>query len=160
MTTLSYHLAQINAAPLLAPIDDPQIADFANAIAQINALAEQADGFVWRLVSDEGEDATGIRIDDDPLVIVNMSVWESMDALYKYVYNSNHAQFFARRREWFRKWDKPSPVMWWIPVGTMPTLEEAIERIDYMALNGPTPYAFNFKQRFTPEEASAYVIAD
>ncbi len=109
MTT--YHLAQINAAPLIAPLDDPRVAEFAEAVAEINALAEAAPGFVWRLKDDDGNDATGIRVDDNPLVIVNMSVWESIDALYRYVYNSNHAAFFQRRREWFKKWDKPSPVL-------------------------------------------------
>lgn len=149
-----YHIAQFNAAPLVAPIDDPQVAEFAAAIAEINALAEAAPGFVWRLKDDDGDDATGIRVDDNPLVIVNMSVWENLEALYRYVYNSDHAAYFRRRREWFTKWDKPSPVLWWVPAGEYPTLADAMARVEHLAAHGPTPYAFNFKQQFTPEEAA------
>ena len=153
-----YQLAELNAAPLVAPIDDPKVAEFAAALDEINALAEATPGFVWRLKDDDGNDATGIRIDDNPLVIVNMSVWEDIDALYRYVYNTNHGEFFKRRREWFTRWDKPSPVMWWVPAGEYPTVEDAMLRVNHLAEHGATPYAFGFRQRFTAEEAAAYKL--
>jgi hypothetical protein len=152
----TYHLAQLNAAPLIAPMDDPLVAEFVAALDQINALAEGSPGFVWRLKDENGDNAAGIRIDDNPNMLVNVSVWENIDALYAYVYNSDHGAFFRRRREWFTKWDKPSPVMWWIPAGEHPTITDAMVRVNHMAEHGPTPYAFNFKQRFTPAEAAAF----
>ena len=150
-----YHLAQLNAAVLLAPIDDPKIADFVGALEQINALAEATPGFVWRLQTEDG-DATSIRISDDPHLVVNMSVWEDVDALYQYVYKSNHTDFFSRRREWFKKWDRPSPVLWWIAANHRPTIEEALEKIAHIEDYGPTPFAFNFKQRFSVEDMLSY----
>lgn len=152
----AYHIAQFNAAPLIAPIDDPRTKEFADAIDAINALAEASPGFVWRMQTEDG-DATGIRIDDNPQMLVNMSVWEDIDALYKYAYKSDHASFFKRRREWFNRWDRPSPVLWWIPEGYIPTLDDALERLSHLEAEGPTPYAFNFKTRFTAEEAAVYV---
>lgn len=152
-----YHLAQLNAAPLIAPMDDPQVAEFVNALDEINALAEQSEGFVWRLVGD-GNNATDIRISDDPNLLVNMSVWENIESLYRYVYKSNHGAFFKRRRAWFTHWEKPSPVLWWIPAGHHPTLEEAVARVEYMAKHGATPYAFDFKTRFEAHEAESYQV--
>lgn len=149
-----YHLAQLNHARMVAPTDDPRVADFMNALDEINALAEASEGFVWRLVGD-GNNATDIRFFEDPQWLVNMSVWENVESLYKYAYKSDHASFFARRREWFTRAEKPSPVLWWIPEGHIPTLTEAFERVDHLAEHGPTPVAFNFKTRFTVEEMLA-----
>lgn len=154
---MTYHLAQLNAAVLVAPIDDPQVAEFVNALDRINALAEQTDGFIWRLQTEDG-DATAIRLDDNPQLLVNMSVWRDLDALYQYVYKSDHGSFFARRREWFTKWDKPSPVLWWVPEDHTPTVKEAKEKAEYLQANGPTPLAFNFKNRFTVEDMLAFVV--
>lgn len=150
--TSVYHLAQINIAHLVAPVDDPKVADFINALDEINRLAEHSKGFIWRLVGDGGN-ATDIRISDDPQLLVNMSVWQDIDSLYQYVYKSDHHQFFRRRREWFTRWEKPSPVLWWIPAGHQPTLEEAMDRIDYLAEHGATVFAFDFKTRFMPESS-------
>jgi hypothetical protein len=150
-----YQLAQINAAPLLFPIDDPKIVDFVNNLVRINALAEQSEGFVWRLVG-EGNDATDIRLSDDPNLLVNISVWENVESLYKFTHNTAHIDFFKRRREWFTKWSRPSPVLWWIPEGEYPTLADVHERIDYMEIYGATPYAFNFKVRYTIAEMLEY----
>ena len=149
-----YHLAQLNSARMIAPTDDPQVAEFMNALDEINALAELSAGFVWRMVGD-GNNATDIQISDDPQLLVNMSVWESIESLYKYAYKSDHARFFARRREWFTRSEKPSPVLWWVPAKHTPTLEEALARVDYLAEHGPTPFAFNFKTTFTVEEMLA-----
>ncbi|MFZ4826717.1 MAG: DUF3291 domain-containing protein [Phototrophicaceae bacterium] len=153
MTT--YHLTQINHARLIAPIEDPRIADFRNALDEINHLAEQTEGFVWRLVG-TGNDATDIQLFDDPMVIVNMSVWETIDALFAFTYRSQHVDFYRRRREWFDAHTLPTPVLWWNPRGYIPSLKDAHQRIDYMAQHGATPYAFNFKQRFSSEEAEHY----
>ncbi len=153
-----YQLAQINVARLIAPLGSPQVAEFEQNLQRINTLAEQTPGFVWRLQSDDG-DATAFRISDDPLVIVNMSVWQDIEALYRFTYNSEHQQFFARRREWLTRWDRPSPVLWWVPAETQPTLEEAQERINHFAAHGATPYAFDFKQRFSAEQWQAHLAA-
>jgi len=155
---MTYHIAQINVALALAPMDDPRMADFANALDKINALAEKSPGFVWRLKDDSGN-ATDFRITDIDNLLVNMSVWENIDALYQYAYKSHHVDYFSRRREWFTRWEKPSPVLWWVSVGHQPTLPEALARINYMHAHGPTPHAFDFKQRFTVDEMLAYTPA-
>ncbi len=86
---MNYHLAQINIGRLVAPLDDPKIAKFVAQLGPINALADSASGFVWRLQSESGN-ATDIAYNDDPFVIVNMSVWESVEALREFAYKSNH----------------------------------------------------------------------
>ena len=151
---MTYHLAQINIARLLAPIDDPQIADFVANLDRINAVADAAPGFVWRLQTEDG-DATALRVFDDPMFIINMSVWENAETLFEYVYSSDHVDIFRRRAEWFSKMDKPHMVMWWIPAGTIPSIEEAKEKLEYIHAHGPTPQAFTFKKRFTVEEMLA-----
>src|SRR4051794_23521551 len=107
-------LAQINIARLIAPIDDPRIADFVAQLEPINALAEQAPGFVWRLQSASGN-ATDMSYNDDPFIIVNMSVWKSVEALRDYTYTSKHVEVFRDRARWFEKADQPHYCLWWIP---------------------------------------------
>lgn len=145
-----YHLAQINIARMLGPIDSPVMADFVADLDRINTLAENASGFVWRLKTDSG-DATSIRPFDDDFIIVNMSVWTNVEALFQYAYYSGHADVYRRRAEWFEKMTMPAVVMWWIPVGHIPTVDEAKAKLDYLAEHGPTAQAFTFKQRFMPE---------
>lgn len=151
----NYHLAQINIGKVLYPVDDPRMAGFTDNLDKINALAEATEGFVWRLKTDEGN-ATSIHAFDDPMLLLNMSVWEDIEALYRYAYKSEHGEFFARRREWFTKIELPTPVLWWIPAGHIPTVEEAKERIYYLAANGANPYAFNFKERYTIAELETF----
>jgi Domain of unknown function (DUF3291) len=115
---MSHHLAQVNIAKLLAPIDSPQIADFFNALDEVNALAESSPGFVWRLVGD-GNDATSLRPFDDPDTIVNMSVWESPEQLKTYAYRGLHVEFFKRRHEWFHTTDR-AVAAWWVNAGQIP----------------------------------------
>jgi hypothetical protein len=146
-----YHLAQINIGVVLYPVDDPRMAGFMDNLDKINALAEATEGFVWRLKADEGN-ATSIHAFDDPMLLLNISVWKDIEALYRYAYKSEHGEFFARRREWFGKIDLPTPVLWWIDAGHIPTPEEAKERIYYLAANGASPYAFTFKQRYSSVE--------
>lgn len=144
-----YHLAQLNIARARAPMDHETMADFFNNLEAINVLGEQSPGFVWRLKDDSGN-ATNFKVSDDPLVFVNLTVWESIDDLYAFVYRTQHTSYFKRRFEWFERWSGPSVVMWWQPAGTEPTLEDAMSRLDMLATKGPTQDAFSFKQRFDP----------
>jgi len=142
-----FHLAQVNVARLLAPIDDPLIADFVAQLDAVNALADASPGFAWRLKDDSGN-ATSIPAFDDPRMIINMSVWESLEALRDYVYRSDHTKVLTRRREWFEKLDRPHLALWWIAAGTLPTVEEATRRLQILAERGPSADAFTFRDRF------------
>ncbi|NNE96607.1 MAG: DUF3291 domain-containing protein [Acidimicrobiales bacterium] len=145
-----WHLAQINIGRLKHPTDDPRVAEFMDNLDFINELAEKSPGFVWRLQDDSGN-ATAIRAFDDESILPNLTVWESIDALKAYVFKTDHAAFLRRRREWFEPMhDLPVLTMWWIPSGHVPTLEEAKERIDHLADNGPTQHAFTFHPHFDP----------
>jgi hypothetical protein len=142
----------MNVGTTLYDLDDPRIADFMNNLDQINALAEASPGFVWRLKG-EGNNATDIKPSDDPHFIVNMSVWESMPALFDFVYKSNHRGFMVRRREWFAKPEGPYQVLWWVHKGHAPTVAEGLKRLGHLAEHGPTPYAFTFKTAFPESDA-------
>jgi len=144
---MTYHLAQINIARLIAPLDDPKIAEFVAELEPINALADKAPGFLWRLQSESGN-ATDIAYCDDPFIIVNMSVWESIEALRNFAYKSDHARVFRDRAKWFERMTQPNYCLWWIPAGHIPTVAEARERLRHYQLNGATPYSFWFSQHF------------
>ena len=124
------------------------MADFVAQLDEINALAEASPGFVWRL-QDEAGDATAIRPFEDDSLMINMSVWESREALWRFVYDSEHLAVMRRRREWFERM-KVFMALWWIPAGTLPTLEDARERLTALEAHGPMPYAFSFKRPFSP----------
>jgi hypothetical protein len=152
---MNFHLAQINIGRLVAPIDDPQIADFVSQLDPVNALADAASGFVWRLQSSSGN-ATDIAYNDDPFVIVNMSVWQSVEALRDFVYTSRHIDVFRDRAKWFEKMDKPHYCLWWVPAGYIPTVAEGRERLEHYQQHGPTPFSFWFSKLFpAPIEQSA-----
>lgn len=151
---MKYHLAQINIGKMLAPADSPLMAEFMDNLDHINGLAEQSEGFVWRL-RDDSNNATSIRIFDDEFIIVNISVWENMETLGKFVYQTVHADFLRRRKSWFEKMDKQYLALWYIPAGTTPSLAEAIERLEHIRMHGETPYAFGFRKNFTVEETMA-----
>ena len=148
------HLAQLNVGRLRAPMDDPLIDDFRTNLDPINALAEASPGFVWRLQSESGN-ATDIKPFGDDLEIVNLTVWESVDALADYVYRSGHVAFLRRRREFFEAPTQPIQCLWWIPEGSIPTVDEALERLEHLRSHGPTPTAFTFRQRFEPGDVRA-----
>jgi len=151
----NFHLAQINIGRIRAPlITDPIMKDFVDQLDTINALAEATPGFVWRLQSESGN-ATDILIYEDERLLLNMSVWESVDALFNYAYASDHTDFFRRRGEWFERMTTPHMALWWIPAGTLPTPHEGKHRIEYLTEHGPTPYAFTFKQRFPVPDQDA-----
>lgn len=137
------NLAQFNVAKLVAPTDDPAVAEFMDALGPINALADEALGFVWRLQTDEG-DATSVKAFDDDLIILNFSVWGSVESLRAYVYKSEHLEYLRRRREWFEANTEPHLVLWWIPVDHTPDVTEAVERLEQLRRDGPSDDVFTF----------------
>ncbi len=150
---MSWHLAQVNIARFRKPADDPANADFIAALDHVNALAEASPGFVWRLTG-EGNSAVDLQPFDDPNIAINMSVWESVDALAAFAYrNMDHRGVMRRRREWFEE----MPVymaLWWVPAGTTPAIMEAKQRLGLLESHGPTPDAFTFRQPFPPPGGS------
>ena len=142
-----HHLAQINIARMLAPIDDPVMADFVAQLPPINALAEKSPGFVWRLQSESGN-ATSIKVYDDDMIIINLTVWESVEALRQYVYRSAHSSLMRDRKRWFAKFDGPYYAMWWISAGHLPDPQEGKERLEHLQKHGDSAYAFSFKNVF------------
>ncbi len=145
---MTYQLAQVNIARMLAPLDDPVMTDFVNNLDRINAVAERSEGFVWRLV-DDANNATSLRIIDDEYLIVNMSVWESMDHLFSFTYQSDHLEIFKRKKEWFSRIAKAHLACWWVAENYKPTIRDAEQRLEYLDVHGETPLAFTFKKRFT-----------
>ena len=142
----TYELAQLNIAAMRAPLDSPQMADFVANLDRINALAEAAPGFVWRLQGDSGN-ATALRpFGDDTLV--NLSVWSSVEALSDYVYKSAHVDIMKRRKEWFARTPEATTVLWWVPQGHRPDENEALQKLQTLLAMGPSDKAFGFKQTF------------
>jgi hypothetical protein len=140
------HIAQLNIATLVAPLDSPELKDFVDLLEEINELADRSDGFVWRL-QDENGDATAIR-PFGPDVIVNLTMWESIEALYAYTYRTAHLKVLQRRREWFVRSARPHLVLWWMAEGERPTVAEAARRLALLENDGPTPSAFTFRNQF------------
>lgn len=144
-----WHLAQFNVARCLFPLEDPRMAGFTGRLAEINALGDTAPGFVWRLQG-EGGTSSELQFTRDPMIIVNLTAWASVDELWAYTYQSEHRTLFAERNGWFERLDGPSLVMWWIPVGDIPTAQEGFVRLARLKAEGPTQEAFTFKHRFDP----------
>jgi hypothetical protein len=151
-----YHIAQLNIATFRAPVDSAEMAGFMALLAPLNALADAAPGFVWRLRSENSDDATDIRPYDDVTVGVNMSVWTSLSALRDYVYSTVHLDAVRQRREWFHRMAEPHLVLWWLPAGSLPTVDEAMARLEHLRAQGPGPRAFTFREPYpSPEQAPA-----
>lgn len=148
-----HHLAQLNIGTVRAPVDHPSMAGFTNRLDEINELADAAPGFVWRLQTDEGN-ATAIHAFDDPMLLVNLSVWESIEALHEFTYRSAHRDLLRGRTEWFHRRDGHHQVLWWVPTGSLPSVEEAKRRLAHLEAHGPTPEAFTFTDRFEPPDAA------
>jgi hypothetical protein len=150
---MAFHLAQLNVGRLLHPADHPQIKEFMDGLDHINALADQSPGFVWRLQSESGN-ATDVHHpwSQDPFALVNMSVWESPEDLKQFVYRSGHLEYYLKRADWFEKPTQAHYVLWWVPAGHIPSLDEARERLEHYRLHGATPHAFWFGKLF-PEPA-------
>jgi hypothetical protein len=148
MTTTTFHLAQVNLGRLRYPLDDERMAEFVEALGPINEAAEASPGFVWRLTDDSGQSSSYVEVSDDPLLAINLSVWQSPDALRAYVHRSEHVSFLRRRREWFQPFDGVHAACWWVPAGHIPTVDEALERLAELEANGPTERTFDFRGRF------------
>jgi Domain of unknown function (DUF3291) len=148
----AWHVAQLNVGRMVAPTSAPEIADFMAALDPINALADAAPGFVWRLQTGAGN-ATDIHAFDDELLLLNMSVWESIESLRAFTYTTAHTDVLRRRREWFERLDVAHVVLWWVPAGHIPSVGEAIERLERLRRDGPTPAAFTFRVPFEADAA-------
>lgn len=149
-----HHLAQCNVATMLADADDPVMAGFFERLDELNALADNSPGFIWRLQDDDG-DATAIRVFDNPRILFNLSVWESAEALEVYVYRSDHVSAVRRRMSWFEPATRSPLVLWWIPAGHLPDVEEARQRLELLWQGGPQPAAFTFSKRFAADGTPA-----
>jgi len=145
MNETRQHLAQLNIGRLRYEIDDPRMGDFVNNLGLVNGLADRAPGFVWRY-QDASGNATDTRpYEDDPRMAINLSVWESVGALERFVWETIHKRFYGRREEWFEKPEGPYFVMWWVPVGHEPTVQEAAERLENLKRYGPSDHAFGWE---------------
>jgi Domain of unknown function (DUF3291) len=142
-------LAQVNLARLRFGPDSARMREFVEAVARINRLADSSAGFVWRYGTSDAHlsvaEETG-----DPLMIINLSVWESYEHLHAYVYRSAHGHYVRRRYEWFEKIPGPATALWWVPAGHRPTPAEALARLRHLRTYGPTPRAFTVRRRFAP----------
>ena len=145
----NYYLAQINVALMKAPIEAPIMAEFAAALNEVNAVAEQSPGFVWRLQTPSGN-ATDISAYSEPRMLINLSVWRNLEQLKAYVYRSLHFEFFVRRRQWFEKLQGEHFAMWWILAEHLPTIEEGKAKLEYLALHGDSPECFTFAKPYPP----------
>lgn len=151
---MAHELAQVNIGRLVAPLDSPELADFMRALEPVNAVADSAPGFIWRLQTEEG-DATGIQAfgwdaAGSAGVIVNMSVWRDVESLAAFVYGEPHRQVLRQRRRWFRHMAEAYAACWWVPAGHRPSTDEAEERIRRLRAHGPTPRAFTLRDHFPP----------
>ena len=146
-----YHLAQINIALAKAEMDTETMKGFVSRLDEINETADKAEGFVWRLQTEDG-DSTAIRVFNEPLLLVNMSVWESIDALKNFVYKSAHVELIRDRQGWFHKYVEAHQALWWIPVDHIPSIEEAKEKLEAIQKHGPTATSFHFGKPFSMPE--------
>lgn len=152
-----YQLAQVNIALLREPIDSELLQDFVSELDPVNARADLAEGFVWRLQTEDG-DATAVRAFGDDRFIVNMSVWESIEALGDFVYRTGeHRAVLKNRKKWFHQLKDAHMVLWWVPAGHIPSIEEAEERLAFLRTHGPTSIAFTFKRPFAPPDDTPLV---
>jgi len=148
-----HQLAQVNIAKARYPLMSPEMSGFVDNLENINALADQAPGFVWRLQTEEG-DATDIDFFGSD-VIVNMSVWTDIESLHNYVYRTAHAKIMSQRKQWFERIKDAYTVLWWIPSNSIPSLQEAKDRLALLAGTGSTVDAFTFKKAFPAPDQQA-----
>lgn len=141
---MNKHLAQLNIARAKYENDDPRFAGFIDNLDRVNAVADRSKGFVWRLQEDDGEKT--ISATDDPQLLVNLSVWENAEDLERFVFNTIHKRVYEKRKEWFPPLREAHFVMWWIPAGHIPTVDEAFERLQRLRTDGPTDDAFGWER--------------
>jgi hypothetical protein len=156
---MAHHIAQINVSRPAEPLGSARLAEFVAALDPINALADTAPGFVWRLQTEDGN-ATAVRVLDDDELIVNMSVWESIEALGAFVFRSAHTGVMRRRREWFVPMRESMTALWWVPAGTVPTVGDGELRLRHLRAHGPTPTAFTFRAPFPSPDGSTAAEED
>ena len=147
-------LAQLNIAHAKYSMDATEIKDFVDNLELVNRIAEASEGFVWRL-QDESGDATNIKLFDDPNMIINLSVWQSVESLKHFMFKTHHRDFMRRKSEWFYALSEASYVLWWIEDGHIPSPQEGLERLQHLRENGESPYAFSFKLKFAAVEVKA-----
>ena len=138
----NHHLAQLNIGRIRYEVNDPRMAGFVDNLVSVNAIAERSPGFVWRYTDASGNATSTRPYAGDPLMAVNMSVWENIESLEKYVWQTVHKRFYSQRHEWFEKMNERYFVMWWVPAGHRPTIAEAIERLEHLKANGSSDHAF------------------
>ena len=138
------HLAEFNIGRIKYPLDDPRMREFVDNVDRINKLADNLPGFVWRLQGESGH-AMDMRVYDDPAILPNLTVWENVEALERFVFKTVHSRFFDRREQWFAQPD-PTLVMWRVPAGHRPTLEEGIARLDHLKAHGPSDFTFGWER--------------
>ncbi|MFJ8644668.1 DUF3291 domain-containing protein [Streptomyces sp. NPDC093546] len=146
---LAYQLAQVNISRLKFPLDSPELKDFVDGLDPVNAAAEAADGFVWRLRSESG-DATDVPVFGDDWLIINLTVWRDIDALTAFMYRGRHRELLGRRNEWFERVKEAMTALWWVEAGHRPTVEEAEKRLLHLREHGPTAHAFTLRTTFPP----------
>ena len=143
----AFNLAQYNVARIKAELDDPVMHGFVSKLDYINGLSEQAPGFVWRHQTAEGN-STAVRPYPDRSILITLSVWESMEAAYSFIYRNQHAEMLRQRDKWFEHIEGFYIVLWWVPAGHIPEVEEGVERLEYLRQHGPSPYAFTFVEKY------------
>ena len=151
MVSKSHHLSQINISRMIAPLGDPIMTEFVAQLDSINKLADNSSGFVWRLQTQEGN-ATSVRAYNDELILFNLSVWESIDVFKQFVYHSQHGEIMPSRKKWFQKSEGINMALWWVPIGHIPTVDEAKQRLQYLNDYGESAYAFSLNKQFLPVE--------
>ena len=144
-----FHLAEFNVSRLLAPLDSPQLREFVAFLGPVNAFAEQSPGFVWRLTAPDGQSSSYLPSPfTDPMMITNLTVWTDIDALRGFTFQTVHKYFLQSRRSWFERLASRGLVLWWLPAGHDPTLDEAMARLNLLEELGPTKEAFTFQDAF------------
>jgi len=139
------HLAELNIGRLRHPLGDRRAAGFFNNLDRVNEIGERMPGFDWRFTDPSGK-ATLAQFGNDQMIVPNLSVWESVEALEKFVWQTVHADFYKMRAHWFEKSTKPNFVMWWVAEGHRPDLQEAIERLAHYTDHGPSDFAFGWAE--------------
>ena len=148
--TKKFHLAQLNIADAKAEQSSEIMQGFVNRLDEIHLLADNAPGFVWRYDNEEGDDV-GERIFDNPLMLINMSTWEDIDSLRHFVYKSIHKELIQARESWFKKMPEMHQVLWWVPEGHIPSVQESKDKLDLLRKHGPSAEAFTFAKSFEPD---------
>lgn len=149
MTDANFHIAQINIAAMRFALDHAEMAPFVVQLDRVNALADGTPGFVWRL-QDESGDATAIKAYPEDNILINMSVWTSIEALFEFSYRTAHAEVLRARKRWFSNMDEASLALWWVAAGEIPTVGDGVARLEHLRRNGASAHAFTFKERFSP----------